>query len=49
MGISPNGGMTGADIVVGWVKDEISAVTVRNVREANYVGEIDGLIENYRM
>ena len=29
MGISPNGGMTGADIVVGWVKNSIPEVTVR--------------------
>ena len=28
MGISPNGGMTGADIVVGWVKDGSVKITV---------------------
>ena len=28
MGISPNGGMTGADIVVGWVKNGIAVISV---------------------
>ena len=28
MGISPNGAMTGADIVVGWVKEERTYITV---------------------
>ena len=25
-GISPNGGMTGADVVIGWVNDDGTAV-----------------------
>jgi len=31
MGISPSGGMIGADIVVGWVKDGIPEVTVSRI------------------
>ena len=28
MGISPNGGMTGADIIVGWVVEGDTTITV---------------------
>ena len=28
MGVSPNGGMIGADMFVGWVKDGVATITV---------------------
>ena len=30
VGITPSGGMTDADIFVGWVKDGVPTITVRN-------------------
>ena len=38
-GVSPNGGMTGADVVIGWVSD-IDGTAVFHVRmELNYIKE----------